>query len=56
MLLVILTPLLSCRRTICDNSCPFHADGECDDGGEGSLYDVCQYGSDCDDCGERKEK
>lgn len=25
----------------------------CDDGGSGSEYSVCEYGSDCDDCGPR---
>ena len=26
-------------------------DGECDDGGPGSDYDACDYGTDCTDCG-----
>lgn len=43
----------ACEPTICDNSCPFADDGVCDDGGDGAVYDVCQYGSDCNDCGER---
>ena len=29
------------------------ADGVCDDGGPGSQYDGCMYGSDCEDCGVR---
>ena len=28
-------------------------DGECDDGGTGSDFAVCDYGTDCDDCGPR---
>ena len=45
--------LTGCESVICDNTCPFNNDGVCDDGGEGAAYDVCQYGSDCADCGER---
>jgi hypothetical protein len=28
-------------------------DGTCDDGGPGWEYDVCEYGTDCSDCGGR---
>ena len=28
-------------------------DGVCDDGGQGSFYDICLLGSDCADCGTR---
>ena len=28
-------------------------DGACDDGGEGSEFDVCDFGTDCTDCGPR---
>jgi hypothetical protein len=38
---------------VCDDSCLFSADGYCDDGGCGSDYDVCDFGSDCTDCGVR---
>ena len=38
---------------LCDNSCPWANDGECDDGGPMSLYDVCEFGTDCGDCGVR---
>lgn len=34
----------------CNNSCNFSNDGECDDGGPGSDYNVCDLGSDCSDC------
>ena len=35
----------------CDDSCMFLSnDGECDDGGEGSVYFFCAPGTDCTDC------
>jgi hypothetical protein len=37
----------------CTNSCYWSGDGECDDGGEGATYSVCEYGTDCTDCGVR---
>ena len=37
----------------CTNSCSTSYDGECDDGGPGSLYSICGYGTDCSDCGVR---
>jgi hypothetical protein len=37
----------------CLNTCRFAHDGECDDGGPGSLYNVCEYGTDCSDCSPR---
>jgi hypothetical protein len=39
---------------ICTNTCPTSHDSECDDGGPGSLYSICEYGSDCADCGVRQ--
>ncbi len=38
---------------VCENLCEFAYDGECDDGGPGSDYAVCGYGTDCADCGPR---
>lgn len=49
---------------VCSNNCldlatgitpdaRWGSDGNCDDGGEGSEWDVCQTGTDCDDCGIR---
>lgn len=38
---------------LCTNTCPSADDGECDDGGEGSVCSLCALGSDCYDCGER---
>lgn len=31
----------------------YDGDGACDDGGEGSDWGACSYGTDCDDCGSR---
>ena len=39
--------------TICTNTCWFYEDGECDDGGPGAGYSLCDFGSDCADCGLR---
>lgn len=39
--------------TSCSNTCDFARDAECDDGGPGSLTDLCALGSDCFDCGAR---
>ncbi len=39
---------------LCNDSCPlFAADGACDDGGAGSLFPLCDLGTDCTDCGPR---
>ena len=40
-------------QTLCSNTCQYANDDECDDGGEGSLYSICDLGSDCADCGPR---
>jgi hypothetical protein len=39
----------------CDDSCEHAADpdGWCDDGGVGAQFDLCDFGSDCTDCGVR---
>lgn len=39
--------------SLCVNTCIYHDDGECDDGGDGSLFAYCEYGTDCADCGNR---
>lgn len=41
--------------TTCTNTCRYAYDGECDDGGLNSDYDLCPWGSDCADCGPRTE-
>ncbi len=38
---------------LCGDTCGWANDGECDDGGEGSAYSVCDLGTDCTDCGPR---
>ncbi len=38
---------------MCQNSCWYPNDGDCDDGGANSQYSLCQYGTDCGDCGPR---
>jgi hypothetical protein len=42
------------RARLCTNTCSFASDGDCDDGGEGSDYSLCEFGTDCDDCGPRR--
>ena len=37
----------------CSETCTFSNDGDCDDGGPGSDFDVCALGTDCIDCGFR---
>lgn len=37
----------------CSNTCRFSEDGDCDDGGPGSDFSVCELGTDCSDCGPR---
>ncbi len=37
----------------CSNTCDSASDGECDDGGPGAAYSVCELGTDCADCGAR---
>ena len=41
------------QEGVCTNTCQFAFDGECDDGGIGSVYAICDVGSDCSDCGPR---
>lgn len=38
----------------CSNTCQYAHDGECDDGGPGSSYSLCDCGTDCADCGTRE--
>lgn len=39
--------------SVCTDSCGYAGDGDCDDGGPGSDYSLCEYGTDCTDCGPR---
>jgi hypothetical protein len=48
------------RAQLCSNNCgssTFNVtdDGDCDDGGPGSAYDTCPYGTDCADCGPQPQ-
>lgn len=38
---------------ICENSCAYRNDGQCDDGGSITASNLCTLGSDCADCGPR---
>ena len=41
-----------CRCTnVCTGAPQYAVDDECDDGDPGAGYDLCEYGSDCLDCG-----
>lgn len=37
----------------CTETCRYSKDALCDDGGAGSQYSVCVFGTDCADCGSR---
>lgn len=45
----------ACKEELCDDTCHWPADGECDDGGPNSLNDYCNLGTDCTDCGSRSQ-
>ncbi len=47
--------LLGCEKdeATCKDTCAYAFDGVCDDGGIGSVYNACEYGTDCNDCGTR---
>jgi hypothetical protein len=38
---------------LCTDTCPYDLDGDCDDSGTDSLFSLCDYGTDCSDCGVR---
>jgi len=38
---------------LCTETCTRARDGECDDGGPGSVSSLCTLGTDCTDCGPR---
>lgn len=39
----------------CTDECSrFSRDGDCDDGGPGSQYSLCDFGTDCTDCGQNQ--
>ena len=50
---LLFSPAVATAQTLCTNTCEYAHDGECDDGGANSLYDLCALGTDCSDCGPR---
>jgi hypothetical protein len=40
---------------LCNDSCRYEADGDCDDSGRDCDFRLCGFGSDCTDCGPRTE-
>ena len=44
----------SAAAPLCSNTCEYASDGDCDDGGPGSDFSVCEFGTDCNDCGPRQ--
>ena len=40
--------------TLCEETCRYSGDSDCDDGGPGADYTTCELGSDCTDCGIRE--
>ena len=40
---------------LCDDTCNFANDGACDDGGPNASFSVCDFGTDCTDCGGRDD-
>ncbi|MBN1655739.1 MAG: hypothetical protein JXA30_18385 [Deltaproteobacteria bacterium] len=42
-----------CLPATCLETCKWKDDGSCDDGGEGSNSDKCDWGTDCSDCKPR---
>ncbi|MBI1286813.1 MAG: hypothetical protein GC178_04470 [Flavobacteriales bacterium] len=42
-------------QEVCNNTCQYAYDGECDDGGPNSLTSLCDCGTDCADCGTREK-
>jgi len=46
-------PLASPPPMICLNTCGTDGDGVCQDGGWGAFGSMCDFGTDCSDCGSR---
>lgn len=44
-----------CEDNFCGRHSRYTNDGVCDDGGEGSEYFRCAFGTDCADCGIRRK-
>ena len=50
MLAALLLASATAQTELCTNTCWFASIGSCDDGGPGSEYSFCAYGTDCEDC------
>lgn len=48
--------LCLCSLAGCMGWCEYSRDGKCDDGAAGSQLSVCEFGTDCIDCGIRLGK
>ena len=53
--LLLILSLSSCKEELCNDTCFWPNDGVCDDGGDDSANDYCEFGTDCADCGTRIE-
>lgn len=45
---------MDATEEVCENTCQYAFDGDCDDGGPNSDYSLCDCGTDCADCGTRE--
>ena len=50
---IALVAIATAGQTYCSNTCNTANDGECDDGGPGAEFTSCNFGTDCNDCGQR---
>lgn len=50
------TAAAAANQCVCDDSCEWMTDGECDDGMPGSTGKTCAPGTDCSDCGSSTRK
>jgi hypothetical protein len=50
------TPHTHSPQTTCTNTCTSRSDGDCDDGGPGAQFSICDIGTDCVDCGPRPNR
>lgn len=42
------------EASVCEATCRYASDGQCDDGGPGAIFQDCEIGTDCADCGARR--
>ena len=53
LLVALLLASATAQTDFCTSTCRLASNGDCDDGGPGSEFSVCAYGTDCEDCGAR---